>query len=94
MAGKGILLDNTGDLLIGNKSVTIGSSEMQEVAVILRMNQGEQKFTPILGANLIQLLKAKANKYEFEMRVKIHLALDNKDYTSIKNKIKTQLTLK
>lgn len=94
MAGKGILLDKTGDLLITNKSVTIGASEMQEVAIILQMNQGEHKFVSLLGANLIRLLKSKADKYEFEMQAKIHLAIDDKDYQSIKNKIETQLTVK
>lgn len=87
MAGKGILLDENGDLLISGKSLQIGKSEMQEVGLILSMNQGEQKFLPVLGPNLIQLQKSKSSKFDIEQRVRVHLAKDGKDYAQIKEKI-------
>lgn len=89
MAGKGILLDENNDLLIIGKRMVIGDSQMQEVAVILEMNQGALKSKPILGAELIQLLKGNASKIDIERRVRIHLEKDGKDYNAIKNKIKT-----
>lgn len=91
MAKKGILLGNDGELLISNKSMVVGDSEMQEVAIILRMNQGEHKFEPLLGPNLINLTKTKAKAFEIEDRVKLHLALDGKDYRAIKDKIQTNI---
>lgn len=87
MAGKGILLGDGGDLLILGKSLQVGNTEMQEVAIIIGMNQGEQKFSPVLGPNIIQLQKAKASKFDIEKRVRIHLAKDGKDYNGIKEKI-------
>ena len=87
MAGKGILLNGDNDLLIQNGSMTIGDSEMQEVAVILGLNQGELKFKPTLGPNLIQLVKANTSRFDIEQRVRVHLAIDRKDYNAVKNKI-------
>lgn len=92
MAGKGILLAADGDLQAPGKTLMIGESTMQEVAFILQMNQGEQKFFPALGANLIQLIGSKANRLDIESRVKVHLALDGKSYDLIKSQI--QLTIK
>jgi phage baseplate assembly protein W len=85
---KGIILDN-GKLKVLNKSLVVGDSEMQEVAIILSLNQGEHKFNPLMGPNLVQLLKSKASSFNIENRVRVALALDNKDYDALKNKIKT-----
>lgn len=82
-----MLLGEDGDLAVVNKSLQIGSTEMQEVAIIIGMNQGEQKFSPVLGPNLIQLQKANASKFDIEQRTRIHLAKDGKDYEAIKEKI-------
>ena len=87
MAGKGILLGEDGDLLIAGKSVQVGKTEMQEVAIIIGMNQGEQKFSPVIGPNLIQLENSKATRFDIEQRTRIHLAKDGKDYNAIKEKI-------
>ena len=87
MAGKGILLDETGDLLIKNKSLLLGKTHLQEVALILGMVQGEHKFQPLLGCNLIKKIKTNQSRFKFENTVKIQLALDNKDFDSIKHLI-------
>lgn len=89
--GKGILLDANGELIIKNKSLVVGDSSIQEVAVILEMNQGEQKFTPLLGANLVELIKSNKSRFEIEKRVKINLQRDGKEYEDIKNQINTVL---
>lgn len=92
MAGKGILLDENGDLIVRDKSLIIGNSMLQEVFIILQMNQGESKFDPLLGANLVNLIKTNTSRFEIENRVKTHLALDGKDYEKIKHLITTQIT--
>lgn len=94
MAGKGILMGNDGDLIVSNGSLAIGDSTMQEVAVILQMNQGEQKFMPMLGANIVQLSKAKVSRFDIEKRTKIALALDGKDYDLLKEEIQTYIIKK
>lgn len=84
----GIKLDSGGDLLITNGRMALGDTMMQEVAIILQMNQGEQKLEPLLGANLTQFIKGKAKSFEIEKRVKMHLAMDRKDYNQVKKNIK------
>lgn len=88
---KDILLDNQNDVKISNGDFDIGKSEMQEVSLILQSTQGEWKETPILGPNLYQYIKAKTDKIAIERQMRIHLALDNKDYDELKTKIETQM---
>lgn len=87
MAGKGIILTDAFDIDIVNGSMVIGESEMQEVAVILSLNQGDLKFAPVLGPSLVRLKKANKRNFEIEQAIRVHLAIDNKDYSAIKNKI-------
>lgn len=89
MAGKGILLNDENDLKIIGKQMVVGDSTMQEVAIILEMSQGSLKSNPLLGADIIQLLKANASKVDIVRRSRIHLEKDGKNYDEIKNKIKT-----
>lgn len=91
MAGKGILLDKNNDLMVQNGSMIIADSVMQEVALILQINQGEQKFMPLLGPNLIQEKLTNLSRFEIEQRVKVHLELDNKDYNQLKKEIQTYI---
>ena len=90
MAGKGIILTEDFDIEVLNGSMIIGDSEMQETAVILSLNQGDLKFKPVLGPNLIQLNKVPLRRFDFEQRARVHLALDGKDYETIKNKLLIQ----
>ena len=77
------------DIKIVTGDFDIGDSEMQEVALILQSTQGEWKANPILGPNLFRFIKAKTNKAEIEREVSIHLAIDNKDFKTLKTKIET-----
>lgn len=88
MAGKGILLDENGDLLVIGKSMVIGISEMQETGIILELTQGQIKHNPILGPNIVNLIRSKEDPLKIKRRLKIHLSMDNKDYDEIKEKIK------
>lgn len=87
--GKGILLGEDGDIIIRNGSMVVGDTEIQETAIIIAMNQGEQKFSPVLGVNLVQMLKSKASTVDIEQRVRVHLEKDGKDYNKLKHSIKT-----
>lgn len=88
---KGILLGADDDLLISNGALQVGDTEIQETAIIIAMNQGEQKFNPVLGPNIVQLIKTRAQRFDIEQRVRIHLAKDGKDYNAIKHKLQTLL---
>ena len=89
---KGILLDETNDLKMVNKKLVVGDSLMQEVGIILQMNQGELKFNPMLGANLIVNMRGVENKYKIEKQISIQLELDGKNYDEIKNLITQKIT--
>ncbi|CDF80564.1 conserved hypothetical protein [Formosa agariphila KMM 3901] len=82
-----ILLDDTDDLLIENGDFKIGDSLTQEVGIILRMNQGELKEDPLLGANLLKFINSSVDNNELQTKVKLHLQRDGKNYEDIKNYI-------
>ncbi len=82
-----LFLDSENDFNFLNGDFRIDESEMQDVAIILELNQGELKSDPILGPNLITMINAKANDKEIQQRVKLHLQRDNKVYEDIKDKI-------
>ena len=86
---KDILLDDNNDIKIINSDFDFGESEMQEVGLILQSTQGEWKMTPTLGPNLYRFIKSKASKSEIESTVAIHLAIDNKDFKTLRTKINT-----
>lgn len=89
---KGVLIDNEGELVVENNSLKIGNSTIQEVSMICMMNQGEWKFEPLLGANLVHYVKTNVSRFDIQNRIKTHLQLDGKDYSDVKNLIKiTQL---
>lgn len=88
---KDILLDENNDIKILNGDFDIGESEMQEVVLILQSVQSEWKETPVLGPNLYQYIKSKADKISIERQMRIHLALDDKDYDQLKTKIEAQI---
>lgn len=92
MAGKGILLDNGNDLKIIGGHMVIGDSVMQETALIIGMNQGELKSEPLLGPNLVQLKKTNVSRFEMEKRLRVHLAIDGKDWNTLKSEVMQTLT--
>lgn len=79
------LLDDKDDIIIANGDLLVGESLTQEVSLILRVNQGEFKNDPLIGANLIQLVNTNISKAELKKRVKLHLQRDGKNYNEIKD---------
>lgn len=92
MAGKGILLNNDNDLNVLNGALLVNDSLMQEVGLIIQMHQGGQKAVPLLGPNLIQLKKINVSRFSMEQRLRIHLAIDKKNYKEVKKQIEALLT--
>lgn len=90
---KDILLDETGDLLFKNGDLVVGESELQDVGLILRTNQGEWKETPIIGANLVKEIRGNENKLKRERNLRIQLKLDGKNYDDIKNRLRINANL-
>jgi len=82
-----ILLDYNDDVKLINGDFAIGDSTWQDVAIIIKMNQGELKSDPILGASLIRKMRTNSHKEEIEQTVKLHLARDGKSYNDLKNQI-------
>lgn len=80
---KDILLIND-DVAVLNGDFSLGESYTQEVACILKLNQGELKSDPILGPNLLRLINSNASQTELQTLIKINLARDGKDYTDVK----------
>lgn len=83
-----ILNNENGDLLIANGDFILDDSTWQDVGIIIKMNQGELKSDPILGASLIRKKKMNASKLEIEEIVKLHLKRDGKNYEDLKSQIK------
>lgn len=88
---KDILLDNNDDLLIVNGDFAIGESTDQEVGIILRMNPGELKEDPLLGAGLIRLIHSAAGEADIKRVAKLHLARDGKSYEELQQRIRLQV---
>lgn len=82
-----LLLDENDDLIIENGDFKIGESLTQEVGLIIRMNQGELKADPLLGANIIRMINSSVNDDELQTKIKLHLQRDGKDYEDIKKYI-------
>lgn len=82
-----ILLDETDDLRIENGDFVIGESLDQEVSLIIRLNTGELKEDPVLGPNLIRMIKSNISQSEIKKQVKNHLSRDSKDYEVMKDRI-------
>lgn len=89
---KGILLDENNDIKIVNGRMQLGDTMMQEVGIILQMNQGELKFDPMLGANIVTKMRGIVNRHKIESIIDTQLALDGKDYDSIKELIMQKIT--
>ena len=96
---KGIMLDNTGDLLIQPRAepdgklcgVVINETLVQDSAIVLGLYEGEYKEDAALGPNLLRFLRSKADKARTEKQIQIHLKRAGLDYDELKNKINIHL---
>lgn len=84
---KDVLLNENNDLAVVNGDFSVGESEVQEVALILQYHQRSLKSDPLLGANMMELIKGKYDRTAVEKRVKIQLERDGKNYDEIKKRL-------
>ena len=88
---KDILVDEHNDLEIIAGDFSTGDSLLQEVGFILQSQQGNWKSDPLVGANMVELIKGKHNRTAVEKRIKIQLERDGKDYDAIKKLLKLNI---
>ena len=86
-----ILVTENNDLEIIAGDFSIGDSLLQEVGFILQSQQGNWKSEPLVGANMVELIKGKHNRTAVEKRIKIQLERDGKDYDAIKKILKLHI---
>lgn len=97
---KGIMLDDSGDLLVRPRAepdgklssgVVIENSLIQASAIVLGMNQGEWKEDPALGPNLLRFIRSSAGRSKIEKQMQIHLQRAGIDYDKLIGNIQLQL---
>jgi len=92
----GILTDNDFGLLVnvrrsGNGLITgglvIGDTTDQCAAIALKMQQGELKEDPLIGAGLTRFMRGKFSQSEIDQRIRQHLTRAGINYQNYKQRI-------
>lgn len=84
---KGLILTTDGDFNVIGRHLAVGDTLLQDASVVLQLKQGELKEDPLLGPNLLRLLRGKSDKNETERLVKIHLSRAGISYEEVKSKL-------
>lgn len=88
---KGIVLTPDGDVSVVNRHLVVSDTLLQDASIALQLKQGELKEDPLLGPNLVRLIRSKPDKVEMERLVKIHLSRAGIEYENIKSKLNITL---
>lgn len=72
---RGILLDDTNNLLIQNKTLTIGETLFQNQKLIIGSHKGEIKENPLLGVGITNFIDDEEPS-ELLREVRINLRMD------------------
>lgn len=96
---KGIQLSDKGDLKIIptrkdgkiQSGLFIDDSTIQNAYIVLGLNQGEMKQTPLLGPNLLRFIRAKAGKTAVIKQIRMHLERAGMNYDELKDYINVNL---
>lgn len=72
-----ILLNKDSDLKIENGDFVIGSSDKQNVKLIVESFKGEFKEFPLVGFGVINYIKTNTSEMRFKRDLKIQLENDN-----------------
>lgn len=89
---QGIMINKeTFELELSNKQLSIGTTNEQNVQLILLTNKGEWKEHPVLGAGLLSYLHSNASDMQIQRQIRLQLSLDNIKPKTLKvnNKILT-----
>ena len=68
-----ILVTENNDLEIIAGDFSIGDTLLQEVGFILQSQQGNWKSDPLVGANMVELIKGKHNRTAVEKLLKLNI---------------------
>lgn len=75
---QGIMINKeTFELELSNKQLSIGTTDEQNVQLILLTNKGEWKEHPVLGAGLLSFLHSNASDMQIQRQIRLQLSLDN-----------------
>ena len=88
---RDILVSENNDLELIAGDFSIGEGLLQEVGLILQSQQGNWKSDPLVGANMVELIKGKHNRTAVEKRIKIQLERDGKDYDTIRKLLRLHI---
>lgn len=88
---RDILVSENNDLELIAGDFSMGESLLQEVGLILQSQQGNWKSDPLVGANMVELIKGKHNRTAVEKRIKIQLERDGKDYDTIRKLLRLHI---
>ena len=93
---KGLLLNETGDLMVNVKRGTagkitsglvVGDNAVQCAGLVLQMNQGELKEDPIIGANLLRNMRGKLDRDRLKNQIETALVRANIRIEDVKNEL-------
>lgn len=92
---KGILLDTDFNLQINVRKsdglisggLLIGDNTDQCAAITLKMQQGELKEDPLLGAGLTRFIRGKYSQSQIDQRIRQHLTRAGINYQNYKQRI-------
>jgi len=85
---KGILLDETGDVMVQNGSMVIDDSTLQNQYLILLAQKGEFKEYPTLGVGISDML-GDDDVLEWKKRIREELAKDDMKVNKIDLNLQT-----
>lgn len=80
-------INNQNDLKIENGSIKLGDTTMQNVYLLFNINQGELKEDPIVGLNLLKMIRVGDNKEKIRKTIEIGLARIGLNIEDIKSDI-------
>lgn len=84
---KSMLIDSQDDLKVENGSIKLGNTTMQNVYILFNMNQGELKEDPIVGLNLLKMIRGGENKEKIRKTIEVGLARIGINIDDVKNEI-------
>ena len=93
---KGILLDENNDLQILvrrdtegkiTSGLVVGETKIQDAYMVLSINQGDLKEDPIVGCNLVTMIRSKTDKEKLKKTIKIGLKRVGIEYEDIKSEL-------
>lgn len=97
---KGFLLDTDNDLKITVKKdadgkisagLVIDEAKLQDAFIVLKLNRGDLKEDPVLGTDLLFMIRSKLSKEKIIKTVKIGLRRAGIDFDEIKKEIELNI---